>query len=380
MSENTPPERGKQFSDLFRKEWKLKLPKSHHHWFRTPVKMAKEDFQLENFASLSAFESFSWKRMEGGEEKFYYAVRVGFDEKKENFLSDLGQAEVLVGKNGRVFQAIEKSDIFQPEKRLYLAGLPEEIEMAVVEKSLAEYVEFYKETKKVFYTEQGHFGGKFMIKIKKFLKVPPRQVYLECDDVDLNGLGYTVYSTGFTKETPVAQTPRKCFRCKGAHLVKDCPKKKRIFTWKCTVCGMRSLQCYEGKCAFDQLTEKIRDLTATQIANFPLATRQGKQRDERLGRRLNEIDKHLKDHIDAFKKMRDRQKANLLGTALRRYFNRAHQNYIEKSRKDNKFDIDIFVTEFRDYFNAQSTKLGYCTDADGNRFPEAVTPEADEDM
>ena len=355
MTEPKPPERGK-YSDLLRKEWKLELPKSRRRWYRTPKKMAEEDFQLQSFESISAFQSFTWRRIEGGEEKFYYAVRVGFDEAKTSFQSDLKKSDVLVGRNGRAFPAIEKSEIFQPEKRLYLAGLPEEIEMAVIRETLKEYVEFYETTTPVFYLERGHFSGKFMLRIKNFVKVPPRQLYLECDDEELSGMGFTVFATGYTKETPVSQTPRKCFRCEGDHLVKDC-KKKMVFSWKCTACGLTSIQCYEGKCALAHIAVDATETVDGLLAKKSTTRASGKVV-KAIKKEIDEMRGHLASYSEYFRQIKntdDLKTANQYGLAVRRYYNRAKKNFLEKSKGD--FEWKLFDEEFMGFFRNQLSKI-----------------------
>ena len=257
MARPKPPDKGK-FSDLFRKEWKLELPRSRERWFRTPAKMIAEDFRLEEYRSLAGVEPFFFKKFDGDKEKFYHAVRVSYKEDHESFEHEFENSSVLVGVNGRVFQAVKKEELFQQEKRLYLTGLPSEIGLDIIRKNLEDFVELAEESKKIFYLERGRFSGKFMVKVKKFIKVPPRQAYLECDDVVFNGVGYTIFSTGYAKETPVAQTQRKCFKCGELHLARDCPK-KMTFSWKCTRCSLTDLQCYEGKCALDQMVRKIHE-------------------------------------------------------------------------------------------------------------------------
>ena len=205
--------------------------------------------------------------------------------------------------------------------------------------------------KGVYYTEQGRTTGKIMLKVKSFTKVPPKFVYLECDDEDIDGLGISVFSSGYDKETPVQEIERKCFKCKTlGHLAKKCPK-KMVFKWKCTKCKLTGLKCREGKCAFDQLVPKLRDLSADLLkkTNYP-STRAFSIVSANIKDTMEDVEEYIWKEVS-------RGYTEKQGLAFCRYFDRSLRNFRDKSK--GKFDQTTYTNEFHDYFCHQLKKLCY---------------------
>lgn len=343
MTNAKPPDRGK-YSDLLKKEWRLEIPAANYRWFRTPGKMEARHFELGSFKSLVGFTPFYYRKEVNGEEKHFHAVRASFDPLEEGYDEEFAKAEILVAKSGRVFQAIEKADIFKPEKRLYISGLPDEASVADIKDMFKDYATFYEHTRKVFCVEQKRFTGKMMIRVKNFLKVPPRHVHLKCDNEDYNGLGITISATGYNSETPVEETKRKCFKCKTyGHVAKDC-KVKLSFSWKCDKCSVSSLNCYEGNCAFDQMVKDVKNLAdeVLDIATGPPAALD--QLKLTMVSKVHEFRDQLNKFFVAFKKSSDQKAINTKGKAIKRYLDRSIANF-------SKYvpSLDNYVTQFEDY-------------------------------
>ena len=347
MTKAQPPERGKKYSDLLKREWRLEIPAANYRWYRTPGKMEAGHFELDGFDCLVGFQPFYYKRVENDEEKHYYAVRASFDRSHVKYDQDYKKAEILVGKNGRVFQAIEKAEIFQPEKRLYISGLPDEAEVADIKGLFKEYATFYEHTKKVFCMEQGRFGGKMMIRVKQFLKVPPKFIHLTCDQEDYNGLGIAITATGYEDGTPVEPTTRKCFKCKTTgHLAKDC-KMKMKFTWKCTLCNLTSLQCYEGHCAFDQMKEVLTATARSVTVEVGKSTRSKTALASTMEAKIGQGHVMIESIRAKVKAMKDRAMAETRGLASRRYLDRARRNF-----QKHPNTAEAYETEFEDFVNS----------------------------
>ena len=353
MTNAKPPDRGK-YSDLLKKEWRLEIPAANYRWFRTPDKMEAGHFELTSFKSLVGFTPFYYRREVNGEEKHFHAVRASFDPLVESYNEEFAKAEILVAKSGRVFQAVEKADIFKPEKRLYISGLPDEAPVADIKDMFKDYATFYENTRKVFCVEQKRFTGKMMIRVKDFLKVPPRHVHLTCDNEDYNGLGITISASGYDSGTQVEETRRKCFKCKTyGHVAKDC-KLKRRFSWKCDKCSLSSLKCYEGNCAFDQMTKDLRGLWPgilnTVKEHQPQIIDQVKLT---KATKVQEFRGQMDKFIASFKKSNDQKFIDNKGLAIRRYFDRSIGNF----SKHTPSTVRTYEEHFEDFFVNQLQKV-----------------------
>ena len=358
MAKPKPPDRGRKFADLLKKEkkdWRLGVEASEYRWFRTPATMEAKDFELSGVKSLTTFQSFSYRKIQNDKQMFYYAVRAGYDSKHKDFAEDYAKTEILVGKSGRVFQAVEKAEIFQPEQRLYIKGLPQEVESADIKNMLKDYADFYEDTRKVLLFEQGRFSGKMMVKVKQIRKVPPPQIFLVCDHEDYNGLGIWVKAAGHDKETPVEKTTRKCFKCQGPHLAKDCTAPKMKFTWKCTNCTLTSLQCYEGHCAFDQM-KKDTEMIADRFKHVNLSASDRVA----LADGIRLCTTQIYELGMCFRKSKDRRLAERRGLAIRRYLRRAEVNFARSLTT-----IQNFTNHFQNYLLELLRKINADT-------PEAI--------
>ena len=219
--------------------------------------MTEDDFQLDCFKSFASFVPATFKRQsKAGQDKFYHAAEISFSCNHEDFGKDLFAAKIIKSRNGAPFYAVKASEFDPVDKKVYLSGLPSKVEWSEVVRELANFVEFFDEGSPAYHLENERYTGRRLVQVKKFKSVPPTRLYLAGGGHD--GLGFSVFAVGHGQRQPVPKVQRKCFCChKTDHEVKDCPKKKEMkFSWKCSVCGLKSVKCTVGHCFFDSVTDE----------------------------------------------------------------------------------------------------------------------------
>ena len=270
-----PPDKGKTMADKIRvvSTWTEELEETTSRWFRLPAYFAKKEFDLSGFRSCAGLVPLVRRHVADDQKETYsFAAQLSFRNGHDDFASDFERGRIIKTFGGKTFFAVEEEEIWEPEKRLYLSGLPAHAELEDIKESLDEYVNFTAATRKIFHLTNDEFSGQIMLILAGFKKVPPRRVYLKSGK--LKGLGFTVTARGHKKETPKAKQNKPCFCCKSFdHLVKDCPKKKGMrFRWKCTQCGFATIKCYEGSCKINVMMNNLEEFCDNNFKSIP-ATR-----------------------------------------------------------------------------------------------------------
>lgn len=255
-------------NQLRRERWCLssELPSNIlSRWYRVPLGVRDINF----FQNMSRFKSlrvsvFQNHNVEGQPVR---VLQLGFDSEHKASLDEFSRASHLKTASGALIFSLEDDELdengnFLPtvEKRLVIAGISPNLMKTpqCMAESFKNYIEFFNVTRVRYAMSDGRFNGKISMKIKNFIKVPPRFFYLKLPGGST--LAVRTESHGYDKSVagPIVEKSKvECFCCKGQHLAKNCPiKNGRKFKWPCSVCEADNLGCTVGACkravAFEQ--------------------------------------------------------------------------------------------------------------------------------
>ena len=182
FSSEMPPQKGKTAAGLLRRTstWTTSMDGVSARWFRLPRRMTQKDFDISNFTSLIGCVPLTRQDGEAknGKITVMYGLQMLFGIGHPSFETDFERAKSLKTISGQTINAVEKTDLWAIEKRLYLSDLPFDVELHDLLQSLAEFVDFPADVKKIFHLTNGNFSGQVMLKVAKFKLVPPPRVRL----------------------------------------------------------------------------------------------------------------------------------------------------------------------------------------------------------
>ena len=160
--------------------------------------------------------------------------------------NEYDQAVRLKSVNGHLYYALEEDELdeygnFIPcvEKRLVIDGIsPNLMKMPqCIAESFKDYVDFFTVTRVRYAISNGRFNGKVSMRVKNFIKIPPKYFKLKLSPGTAGGAATINVKTecfGYDKSSqgPIVEKSKlKCFACKGEdHLARNCPfRKNRSF-------------------------------------------------------------------------------------------------------------------------------------------------------
>ena len=134
MSEPTalPPDKGKTMADKIREvsTWTENLEETTSRWFRLPAFFAKKEFDLSSFGSCAGLVPLVRRHVaEDQKETYLFAAQLSFRNGHKDFESDFERGRLLKTFGGKTFFAVDEEEIWEPEKRVYLSGLPAHAEL-----------------------------------------------------------------------------------------------------------------------------------------------------------------------------------------------------------------------------------------------------------
>ena len=351
-----PPDKGKKnMADMLRQNstWKDELEAFESRWFRLPMFLAMKDFDLSGFTSCGGIVPLARRLVaDDGKEIYRFAAQLLFRKNHADFDVDFEKSQMLKGTNGKVYHAVDEDEVWEPEKRVYLTGLPASASLDDVKETLSEYVTFSPATRKIFHLTDDMYSGQIMLVVASFVKVPPTRLYLTKGK--LKGLGFTVVARGYKKSTPKGKSKKPCFCCQSLdHQVKDCPTKKSMkFTWRCVECNFSTLGCFDGQCQRKYMVNKIDEASTLALSHYP-ATRVHDNQRLQITSRLKDL-RQTFDHkftvlqrrLLADKKFNsDRDSvAEGYARALKRYVDRSFSLFEEQFLDTKKYDFEVFAT------------------------------------
>ena len=358
------PTKGKRMADLLRKNssWASNLEDTtSSRWYRLSAFLAERHFKISHFKSCIGFVPLTRRwTSDAGVEKFSYAAQLLFRRDHDDFENEFSQAQTIYTSKGKALHAVAQEDVWKPVQRLYLSGLPTDVKICDLQASLSSYAEFLPSTAKIFHMTDEKFSGQVLLIVRKILKTTTGRIPVMSGPHA--GVTFTVVAKGQDPSTPTdPKTLKPCFCCKSLyHEVKNCPTKKRMtFSWECTQCGLKSLKCYEGCCAFDQIVHVVDGMG--EVASSLPSTR---KRAETIEKSLAQV-KQTRDYVLEKKRdFYDRSREPLEGVdiekegrAFKRYFYRDYKKWEEvmSLSKDSPwsfecdkryFDLNTFVWRF----------------------------------
>ena len=345
-------------------------------WFKSATKMKWDDFDLSGYRSCIGLVPLNMTVIgANGKEQLLYGFQLLFTKKHEDHSKDFDRADIVISKKGKTFYSVDKADALKPDCKLYLSNLPFDISLEDLQKTFEDYVDFSRSTQKIYHFTNGVFSGQIMLVVSSIRKVPARRQRIKSGPYA--NFGFNVTVRGQSKTVPMEKVSKPCFCCKSLeHEVKNCPTKKEMqFTWKCTKCSLHVLGCYQDNCAVSKMAKEVMG-TAKEllVKDGKPTTNYLEQNNETINEKIQNLYKVLESQRQRWRDADQTSTSafvenNHQGLALRRYFERALENY--KSKNKGVWDVNIYEKEFEIGLCNDMKKLNY-DGVDGD-YPEPMT-------